>query len=133
MKIIFLYLLTAVAFFAIDMLWIGGIAKDFYKNKIGSIMGRPNWLAAGIFYSIYIAGILYFAVFPHLKSGSWQTFLITGGLLGGLCYATYDLTNMATLKNWPWSMVWIDIVWGIFLTGCTAVASGLMAQKWLGM
>ena len=133
MKIVFLYLLTAIAFFAIDTLWIGGIAKDFYKNKIGFIMGRPNWLAAGIFYSIYIAGILYFAVFPHLKSGSWQNFLITGGLLGGLCYATYDLTNMATLKNWPWSMVWIDIVWGIFLTGCTAVASGLMAQKWLGL
>ncbi len=133
MKILLLFIITAVVFFAIDMIWIGSIARDFYKNKIGFIMGRPNWIAAGIFYVIYISGIIYFAVYPHLKTGNWQTFLLNGALLGALCYATYDLTNMATLKNWPWSMVWIDIVWGIALTGSTAVLAGIIAQKWLGI
>lgn len=131
MKLLALYLLTAVVFFAIDMVWIGGLAKDFYKNHIGFLMGKVNWVAASLFYSLYIAGILYFAVLPHLTTGTWSTFVLNGALLGLLCYATYDLTNMATLKNWPWRMVWIDIVWGMVLTGSTALGAGLIAQKWL--
>lgn len=133
MKHILLYFLTAVAFFAIDMIWIGGLAKGFYKNQIGFIMGKVNWVAAGIFYVLYIGGILYFAVYPNLKNANWQAFLLNGAFLGMLCYATYDLTNMAILKDWPWRMVWIDIAWGTFLTGATALASGYIAQKWLSM
>jgi uncharacterized membrane protein len=131
MKILYLYFFTAISFFAIDMVWIGGLAKDFYKNQIGFLMGPVNWTAAVFFYALYIGGIIYFAVYPHVKTDNWLTFLLNGALLGLICYATYDLTNMATLKNWPWRMVWIDIIWGMVLTGCTALASGLIAQKWL--
>jgi uncharacterized membrane protein len=96
-------------------------------------MGPVNWSAAGLFYALYIGGILYFAVYPGLGGPpQWAQFALRGALLGLLCYATYDLTNMATLRDWPWRVVWIDILWGMFLTGSTALASGWMARKWLG-
>jgi len=114
------------------MVWLGFIAKNFYRKHIGSLLtDNVIWTAAIVFYLLYIGGILFFAVQPALKSGSWQTALLNGAVLGMLCYATYDLTNMATLKNWSFTVVWVDIIWGIVLTGSVSTLSFLAARQFL--
>jgi uncharacterized membrane protein len=132
MNNVFLYIITTVIFFAIDMVWLGFVAKDFYRKHIGGLLAdNVNWPAAIVFYLLYIGGILFFAVLPALKSGSWQTALLNGAVLGLLCYATYDLTNMATLKNWSFTVVWVDIIWGIVLTGSVSTLAFFAARKLL--
>lgn len=132
MKTLYIYLITTIIFFAIDMVWLGLIAKNFYREKLGFILSPDvNWYAAVIFYLIYIGGILYFAVLPALKDNNWQTALLHGAVLGFLCYATYDLTNMATIKDWPLTVVLVDIVWGIILTASCALISYLATTKLL--
>ena len=122
MKIPLLYGICTLIFFAIDMLWLGFFARSFYKEKLGFILSpQVNWSAAVIFYLIYIGGILFFAVLPSLKDQQWQTALINGAILGGLCYATYDLTNMATIAQWPLIVVVVDIIWGMVLTGSVSI------------
>ncbi|CAN5258614.1 DUF2177 family protein [soil metagenome] len=133
MQIAVSYAIAAVLFILMDMLWLGLIAKNFYKDKLGSLMSPDvNWIAAVSFYLLFIAGILYFALYPALKDASWQAALLKGAFLGGLCYATYDLTNMATLKGWPWQIVVVDIVWGVVLTGSISVITYFIvsAIKW---
>lgn len=133
MQTIYTYLIATVVFFAIDMLWLGFIARNFYREKLGFILSpEVNWPAAIVFYLIYIAGILFFAVQPAVKENLWQTALINGALLGLLCYATYDLTNMATIARWPLTIVVVDIVWGTVLTGSVAVLTFVIRQKLLG-
>jgi uncharacterized membrane protein len=132
MKYILLFLITTLIFFAVDMLWLGIIAKNFYRDKLSFIFtGEVNWAPAIIFYLIYIAGILYFSILPGLDGGNWKMVLLNGAILGFLCYATYDLTNMATIKQWPLIVVFVDIAWGTVLTGTVAVLSYLAAIKWL--
>jgi len=82
-----------------------------------------------IFYLIYIGGILFFAVLPSLREQNWQKALLNGAVLGGLCYATYDLTNMATISRWPLVVVVVDIIWGIVLTGAVSVLTYLIGTK----
>jgi uncharacterized membrane protein len=131
MKNIYLYLITTVVFFAIDMVWIGWLARNFYREKIGFIMAdQVNWVAALVFYFLYIAGILYFAVAPGLKAEQWQVAWLNGAFLGLLCYATYDLTNLATLKNWPVIVTVVDVIWGVVLTSSTSLAVFLISKKW---
>ena len=116
-----LYALTIPIFFIIDLLWLGVIARGFYRQKLGFVLSdRVNWTAAIIFYLMYIAGILFFAVRPALASGSWKDAVVLGGLFGFFTYATYDLTNMATIKDWPLAIVVVDVLWGACL--CTLVA-----------
>jgi uncharacterized membrane protein len=118
MTTIITYAIATIAFFAIDMVWLGLIAKNFYRSKLSHVLSPDVvWPAAIIFYLIYIAGIVYFAINPALKDASWQDALLKGALLGGLCYATYDLTNMATIAKWPIEIVVVDIIWGVVLTG----------------
>ena len=132
MKVLLTYVITTVIFFAIDMVWLGLIARNFYKEKLGFILsGNVNWGAAIVFYLIYIGGILYFAVLPSVKDANWQTALLNGAILGMVCYATYDLTNMATIDKWPLVVVIADIIWGIVLTGSVSVLSYLAASKLL--
>ncbi|GAB3516733.1 DUF2177 family protein [Emticicia fontis] len=132
MKILLTFVITLLIFGAIDFLWLGLIAKNLYQQKLGFIMAdKFNWVAALIFYLMYVGGILYFVIFPSLNNGNWQTALLKGAILGILCYGTYDLTNMATLKNWPYEIVIIDILWGAFLTGLTSTLSFIIAQKFL--
>ncbi len=121
-KIITWLLLSMISFVALDLLWLGYIAKDLYSRELGHLLGPVNWGAAICFYCIYVAGVMYFAVNPNLGAGNLKIF-VTGGLLGALCYATYDLTNLATLKNFSHVIVPIDIVWGFVLTGVVALAS----------
>ncbi len=128
-KLVQLYMVTLIAFFVIDMIWLGLVAKNFYREQIGFIMApRVNWPAAIIFYLLFIAGLLYFATYPALASGSLSKALISGALFGFICYATYDLTNLATLKNWPLKVTLVDLVWGTVLCCSLAVIGFFYGQ-----
>jgi uncharacterized membrane protein len=131
-KLIFTYLIATVIFFGLDMLWLGVIAKNLYRQKLGFIMsGEVNWPAALIFYLLFIAGIIYFVINPAIQAGNWQLAFLNGALLGGLCYATYDLTNMATIAKWPLVITILDIAWGMILTATVSVATCFIAMKWI--
>ena len=130
MRIPFIYAICTVIFFAIDMLWLGFFARNFYKEKLGFLLSdKVNWAAAIVFYLIYIGGILFFAVLPALREQSWTTAVLNGAILGMLCYATYDLTNMATISGWPLVVVIVDIIWGIVLTGSASVITYFVGQR----
>ncbi|MBB5348671.1 DUF2177 family protein [Desulfoprunum benzoelyticum] len=116
-----LYLLTVPVFFLIDMIWLGLVARNFYREQLHSLLSpQVNWTAALLFYFIYIAGILFFAVRPGLEAGSLGRACLSGALFGFFTYATYDLTNLATLRDWPVLVSVVDIGWGTLL--CTLVS-----------
>lgn len=127
-----LYLLTVPVFFAIDLIWLGLVAKNFYQNNLGYILSPDvNWAAAVGFYLIFIGGIIYFAVIPALGEASLGRALLNGALFGFFTYITYELTNMATLPNWPLKVVVVDTLWGVVL--CASVATGsYLLGRWLG-
>ena len=126
-----LYVLTVPIFFVIDILWLGVIAKGFYRRQLAFILSpKVNWAAAVVFYLIYIAGILFFAVRPAVISNSWGQAAFLGALFGFFTYATYDLTNLATIKNWPLVIVVVDILWGVCLCSLVALLS-FAISKWL--
>lgn len=122
---IYAYATSLITMAVIDAAWLGYIAPKFYKKHIGFIMtDKPNWLAAAAFYLIFILGITIFVVYPGWKN---VDSLIKVGLLGALfglvTYATYDMTNQATLKNWPPIVTLVDLLWGTFLTATVATLS----------
>jgi uncharacterized membrane protein len=124
------YVSAFLVFFAIDMLWLGLIAKNFYSAKLGHLMTpKVLWTPALIFYMLFVAGILFFVVFPALQKGSWTYALGAGALFGLITYATYDLTNLATLKDWPLVVTLVDLVWGSVLSASTATLSFLIINK----
>ncbi|MEY6433338.1 DUF2177 family protein [Thioalkalicoccus limnaeus] len=126
-----LYLLTVPVFFVIDLLWLGVIAKNFYREQLAHLLSPTvHWPAAFSFYLIYIAGILYFAVAPALAEDSLARALVNGALFGFFTYLTYELTNMATLPNWPLKVVIVDTLWGVTLCASVAMASFLIG-RWL--
>ena len=129
-KIILLYLLTVPVFFAIDMTWLGVVAKNFYRAQLGYLM-RENiiWWAAILFYLLFIVGIIYYAVLPAVAEGNWMKALMLGALFGFFTYMTYDLTNYSTVKDWPPEIVIVDILWGTVLSASVAVASFFIASK----
>jgi len=130
--VIISYLLTALVFFAIDLAWLGLVAKDMYGRNIGHLMSsQVNWAAAGVFYLAFIVGILVFAVHPSVDNGSILHAVIRGALFGFFTYSTYDLTNLATLRDWPLSVTLVDIAWGMVLTGAVS-AVGFFIVKGLG-
>ena len=114
-----------------DAFWLGIMAKKLYTPRIGHLMAQtPNWTAAAIFYLMYIAGAMYFVVLPALKSNTpLSTVGTMGALLGFFAYATYDLTNQATLKNWSWTVTLVDLAWGALLTGTICIASVYICRK----
>jgi uncharacterized membrane protein len=110
-------------FFVIDLIWLGVIARNMYKRYLGYLLSPDvNWIAAIVFYLIFIFGILFFAVLPALEKNSFLRAVVLGILFGGICYATYDLTNLATVKDWPLAITFIDIFWGMILTGSVSAA-----------
>ncbi len=130
-KLLISYLLTTIVFFAVDMTWLGFLAKDIYKKYLGGFLSdKINWPAAIIFYLLFIIGIFYFAILPAVEKNSLTKAIISGALFGFFTYATYDLTNLATLKNWPLPIVFIDIVWGAVLT-CIVSIAGFYIVKWV--
>ena len=126
-----IYLIAVLIFFAVDIIWLGFVAKRFYRSNLKGIISPDfNWVAVIVFYLIYIAGILIFAVIPSLKNGNLQTALVWGALYGFFTYATYDLTNKATIKEWPLKVVIVDICWGTVLCAIVATLSHL-AGVWV--
>jgi uncharacterized membrane protein len=132
-KIALLYLLTIPVFFIIDMIWLGVVAKNFYRRILSTFLSeKVNWPAAIIFYLLFIIGILIFAVLPGLARNALGYALLYGALFGFFTYATYDLTNLATLKDWPMIIVVVDIIWGAILSASVATVSFLIG-KWLNL
>ena len=120
------FLVVAAAFAVIDSVWLKSMSK-FYRSHLGHLMAdKPHLGYAVVFYVLYIAGIVFFALQPALDGGSWLTALGYGAALGTFAYATYDLTNAATLKNWTLTIVVVDIAWGAVLTGLATVAGWLV-------
>jgi uncharacterized membrane protein len=122
-KLIISYALTFIVFFIVDMAWLGFIAKDLYKRYLGGFLSEQvNWTAAVVFYLLFIVGVFIFAIMPSVEKNSVVSAVTLGALFGFFTYATYDLTNLATLKGWPVTIVFIDIVWGSILTGIVSTA-----------
>jgi len=115
------YLVTALIFLALDALWLGLVAPRLYRQHLGDLLAeRTNFAAAAVFYLLYVAALLVFVINPALREGSvWQA-VYMGAFLGLVMYATYDLTNLATLKGWPLNITLIDLAWGSFVTAATS-------------
>ena len=131
-RIIISYLLTTVVFFAIDMVWLGFVAKNLYRKYLGALLSdKVNWAAAIIFYLIFIVGIFIFVIHPAVEKQSVVRAVILGAVFGFIAYATYDLTNYATLRGFPLNIVFIDLAWGAVLTATVSVA-GYYIVKLIG-
>jgi uncharacterized membrane protein len=118
------YLIVVLVFFAIDMVWLGLIAKGFYAKSLGYLMAeRVNWSAAIIFYLIFVFGLLIFVIQPALLSKSLSDLIPHAALFGLVTYATYDLTNLATIKSWPIKITIVDLTWGMVLSTSVSVIS----------
>lgn len=125
-----LFLIALPVFFAIDMVWLAVVAKNFYQKQIGFLM-KPdiNWLAAIIFYLLFITGLIIFVITPAMVKHSWAHAILYGVLFGLVTYATYDLTNLATVKDWPLLVTLVDLVWGSVLAASVSVITYLIANK----
>ncbi len=129
-KAILVYALTVPVFFAIDLIWLGVVARGLYRRQLGGLMAdSPNWPVAVLFYLLYIVGIVVFAIIPGWREASMVHALGMGALFGFLAYATYDLTNLATLRDWPAMLAVVDITWGTVLTGTTATIGYHIARR----
>lgn len=129
-QILVAYGTTAAIFLAIDAIWLSKIATRFYFDRIGHLlMDKPNLGAAAVFYIIYVVGILIFAVLPALRNESFCHALVYGGLFGFFAYLTYDMTNYATMRDWPFTVVVVDVLWGTFLSGVSAAGGYYLTQK----
>lgn len=132
-KLVALYGITTAVFFALDLAWLSTATPRIYQPYLGDLLApRPKLGVAAAFYLVYVVGILALAVVPGLREGSVVAALWRGALFGLLAYATYDLTNLATIRDWPWQISVIDMVWGTALNSAVAVA-GFYAGRWLGV
>jgi uncharacterized membrane protein len=123
------YAATAVVFFAVDFVWLSTASSGIYRPRLGALLlEQPNLMIAGLFYLFYVGGIVYFAVSPALAEGGWSKALVAGLVLGFVAYGTYDLTNLSTLRNWPWSVTLVDLAWGTALTGLAAMCGFFITQ-----
>jgi len=130
MTIAIAYVTTLVTFVVVDIVWLAVVAKSFYRNQLGGLLADQfDMRAALIFYVVYSAGIVIFAVTPALRSGVWTDAVLYGAMFGFFCYATYDLTNLATLKGWPLKLSLVDMAWGATLTAITALAGFAVASR----
>ncbi|MDZ4169633.1 MAG: DUF2177 family protein [Coriobacteriia bacterium] len=136
-KLIALYGITTAVFFAIDFVWLTVATPRIYQPMLGTapdglLKAQPNLPVAAAFYLFYVVGILALAVIPGLREGAVLGAVWRGALFGLLAYATYDLTNLATIDGWPWQISVIDMVWGTVLNSAVA-AAGFYAGRWLGL
>jgi uncharacterized membrane protein len=127
--------LTALPILAvIDLLWLGVVASRFYRESLGDLFApEVNWMAAGLFYVIFIAGLTFFAIGPAIEARSIGVALGRGAFLGLLAYATYDLTNLAVIRNWPVLMSVVDIAWGTLMSAVVASLTYWVATAWWKM
>lgn len=130
MAYVIAYLVCVVVMGGLDFLWLSNMSQSLYRRDLGPLLAEnPNMTVAVIFYLIFIVGILVFAVRPALASGDWRTAALYGALFGFFTYATYDLTNFATMKVWTLRVTVLDTAWGTFLTGTVASAASIAALK----
>jgi uncharacterized membrane protein len=131
-KALSIYLVTLPIFFAVDMLWLGTLAKAFYQRHLGYLLSpQVNWPAAILFYLVFIAGIVLFAVKPAIEAASPMRALVYGAFFGFVAYATYDLTNHATVRDWPLIVTVVDLIWGTVLCGAVAWLSYTVSSRLL--
>ncbi len=127
-----LYLIAVPIFVIIDLVWLGVIAKGIYKKYIGHLMlPTPNWPVAVMFYLIFIVGLVIYAINPAIKESSWLVALGYGAMFVFFTYMTFDLTNSAILKDWPWRIVVIDIIWGMVLSGSVSVIAYFIGRNFV--
>jgi uncharacterized membrane protein len=125
-----LYAVALPVFFAIDMVWLGLIAKNFYRDQIGLLMKSDvNWVAALAFYLLCVVGLVLFVIAPAIGKNAWTHALLFGALFGLITYATYDLSNLATLKDWPLLVTLVDLVWGATLAASVSTITFFIARK----
>ncbi len=124
-----LFFLTLLIFLLIDLLWLGWIARGFYQQQLGAFLAeRTNWAAAILFYLIFIGGLLHFVIQPALDNGTLYTAIFNGAFFGLVTYATYELTNLATHREWPLLLVVVDIAWGIVLSALVSAITFAVAR-----
>ena len=124
------YIVSILVMGGLDFLWLSNTSVSLYHRDLGPLLAdNPNMIVAVIFYLVFIVGILIFAVRPALASGDWRTAALYGALFGFFAYATYDLTNFASLKVWTLRVTLLDIAWGTFLTGTVASAASIVALR----
>ncbi len=122
-KLLATYLATTLVMVVIDLVWLGFIAKPMYQAGIGHLMAdKPNLVAAFFFYALFPIGLMIFAILPKAANAGWQRTALLGALFGFFTYATYDLTNLATLKNYPLQLALVDILWGSLVSAMAASA-----------
>jgi uncharacterized membrane protein len=127
-----LYLVALVAFFVIDITWIGVVAKNFYREQIGYLLApQVNWTAAIVFYLLFIAALVFFVIAPAVQKGSLAQAILWGAFFGLVTYATYDLTNLATTKDWPVLVTLVDMMWGTFLAASISAVTYVVANRFL--
>jgi uncharacterized membrane protein len=125
-----LYAIALPIFFAIDMVWLGLVAKNFYRDQIGFLMRSDiNWAAAIIFYLLFVVGLVVFVIAPAIEKNDWKHALLFGALFGLITYATYDLSNLATLKDWPLLVTIVDLAWGAVLAAAVSAATYFIAHQ----
>lgn len=130
-KLLITYLSTTAVMVIIDLAWLGFIAKPMYQQAIGHLMAeKPNIAAAIAFYALFPIGLMIFAILPEAADRGWQQTALLGALFGFFTYATYDLTNLATLKNYPWSLAVADIFWGSLVSAASATAGKLVFDQY---
>jgi uncharacterized membrane protein len=130
LKLLATYITTTVVMVVIDMVWLGFIAKPMYQAGIGHLMAeKPNIAAAISFYALFPVGLMIFAILPEAANAGWQRTALLGALFGFFTYATYDLTNLATLKNYPLQLALIDILWGSLVSAVAATAGKLTFNR----
>jgi len=129
-KFLKLVLVTLVIFLGIDSVWLGLVAPKFYQAQIGHLLAEtPNLVAAGVFYLLFVALLVYFVIEPAVRTSTPREAIVRGALFGLATYATYDLTNLATLRDWPLQVTVVDLIWGAALTAATTSLSVWVAQK----
>ncbi|MBK6794795.1 MAG: DUF2177 family protein [Anaerolineales bacterium] len=127
-----LYLITFFTFLVIDSLWLGLVAPAFYRSQIGFIMAdQPNFLAAGLFYILFILGLVFFVVEPGVREQTLTQAVLRGALFGLVTYATYDLTNLATLAGWPVLLTVVDLAWGTVLSSTVTLVSVWVGKRFI--
>lgn len=125
------YMLTLIPFLVLDAIWLGVVAQGLYQAQIGFLLAKnPNWAAAGVFYLLYVAGLVVFVVAPGIRAGATGQAALRGAFFGLVAYATYDLTNLATVDRWPVLLTAVDLVWGAFLSAATSFAAVWLGRRW---
>jgi len=125
------FVAALLAFLVCEIAWLGFVARDFYYSEIGFLLSdSPNWYAAAAFYVVFITGLTVFVVTPAVRRGSRWSGVAWGAFFGVVTYATYDLTNLATVEGWPLSVTLVDIAWGATISAIATLVSVSVGIRW---